>query len=585
MSFHQELRSTLWHLKRPLLVGVGCLILVDGIDLALPILIMFALDALTGAATPLSAFQCGLIYLLLVCVQSLARFTYRIKLNYASTECAHNLRAKLSKALFEAKFNPDPKHSSGEILNRANSDIETISGMCDFGIITLFDALFYLLLIPPLLFWFTPTLALPVLAPLLLIPLIVRIFDKRISALYKKIQEALDTLLTFSQESIMGIRVIKSLAVEASASAKFAGLASEYAARNRTFARTESLLGPTFEATLTIGTFIAITIGGSAVLAGTISIGSFVILQKYARQLLWPMQALGVTLGNFQRTKTSLARFHDLLLELPAEATGTTEKIVSPMHLEIEGLRYQYPNTASPILEDVSFQVRSREVVVILGNNGAGKSTLLSLIIRIFEPQSGRILISDSDYKLSTLGFLRSQITLAPQEPFILSGSLRENLLFPSNNKTGITDENILLVLKQSGCGSDLLSLPGGLDAIIGERGITLSGGQKQRVGLLRAILRNSPVLLLDDCFSALDPSTEERIWKYLRSSERTIVFTAQRLSSVRHATKIAVLERGRISQFGTLQSLIQEKDSWFARFYEKQRLAEEVHEYSKNLS
>lgn len=580
-----EIRSLLWRLKRPLLTGVLCLILVDGIDLLLPILIMFALDSLTGAVTPLSSFQCGLIYLLLVCVQSLARYTYRLKLNKASTECAHELRARLTKALFETKVNPDPKHSSGEILNRANSDIETISGMCDFGIITLFDALFYLILIPPLLFWFTPTLALPVLTPLLLVPILVRIFDKRISALYKKVQEALDTLLTFSQESIMGIRVIKSLAVEPSASKTFAGLASEYAARSKTFAKTESLLGPAFEAALTIGTIIALTIGGGAVLAGTISIGSFVILQKYSRQLLWPMQALGVTLGNFQRMKTSLARFRELLLELPAESTITTKNLTLPAQLEIEDLQYQYPNTASPIIKSVSLQIRPNEIVALLGNNGAGKSTLLFLMIRIFEPQGGRILISECNYMLSSPSSLRTQITLAPQEPFILSGTLRDNLLFSRGDKALVADEQILLLLEQSGCGSDLLNLPGGLDAIIGERGMTLSGGQKQRVGLLRAILRNSPVLLLDDCFSALDPSTEERIWNYLRSSEKTIIFTAQRLSSVRHATQIAVLEDGRISQVGTLTALIQETGSWFARFYQKQRLAEEVHEYSKILN
>ncbi len=566
--------------RGPLLGGFICLLIVDAADISLPILIKLAIDGLSGIEADLSVTTAAALYCFLIFIQAIARFWYRTSLNKAAAACAHSLRTQIIQSVFKSQYRYDSHASVGKILSRANSDIDAISSAFEFGFITLMDALVYLVCIPPIVLYIAPKIALPALLPLLVVPLLVRLFEKKISRLYKNSQHLLDSLLGFSQEMISSLRIMKALGVESTLISRYQKLALDYKNANTKLARTDSLLSPSFDFTLSIGILIALLVGGFGVIDGTITLGTFVLLQRYTQQLLWPMQALGITVSTIQKARSSILRLNQLLEENQQEKTGTQPMSASGVRLEAKDITLILADKQTPLLNAINLKLFTNEVTALVGDNGSGKTTLLNVLAALLQPNSGEVQVNGSKVTEFDLQAFRRAVVTVPQDTFIASGSLRENLLLFVPPNVHISDQELSQLIYSAGLGEDLLELPQGLDTVIGERGITVSGGQKQRIGLARALLAPGSFLILDDVFSALDISTEQQVWQALRKRKIPVLFVTQRLSSVKYADRIVVLQNGTITEDGNFEELRSIKGSWFERFYNRQKLIEELEQY-----
>ncbi|MBX7144846.1 MAG: ABC transporter ATP-binding protein/permease [Oligoflexia bacterium] len=592
--YRRFLITSLAAVRTKLALGVVALLVVSVADAALPLLLKESVDTITKLPTSYSTLLfCALTYFLIAAIQATARLVYRTSLGRAQTQCGSSLRASLSKKIFQLPHFTLHSTKSGDLVNRFESDVESISILCDSGTITLVDAIAYTTLMPLIMLWLAPSTSPFVLLPLLGIPFLTRFFERRIQSRYSSYQKSQDALISFSQESVRGLRLVKSAACEDSIIRHYRNLGDDSVRVGLRLARVDATIGPAFESLGILAALVLFALGGWHVSTGLISLGTFVALHKYIQRLLWPMQAIGVTLSLYQRALTSASRLVDIL-DLPTEGTLSSAPInrsqvvigtesatpkSAPILLRFDNVSFSYPSTARPILSNISFQVERGETVALLGDVGSGKSTIFSLIPRLLIPTSGEILWENQRLSQLQLSLLREQVSLLPQEPFILSASLADNLNFAANQ---VVNEHDSLISSLDRAALPLLPsiFPAGLETQIGERGITLSGGQRQRLSIARAFLRSPALLIADDAFSALDSQTEASVLKELRAHAKALLLTSQRLATVLSADRIVVVVAGRIAQNGRPHDLLKESGSWFANFYERQRLVEEVENY-----
>jgi ATP-binding cassette subfamily B protein len=416
---------------------------------------------------------------------------------------------------------------------------------------------------------------------------------------FARLQECLARLSALAQETLAGIRVVKGLAGEAAALARFRALGEEYRKLALSLARVQTAFGPTLEFTMSLGLTGLLFVGGHLLIdepaGGALTLGVFVAFQRYIQQMVWPMAAVGISLGYYRRSATSTRRLQQVLSEandvadvaaprLPAALAGTGRGARTPGRIEFRALRFAYPNAPAPVLRDISIDIQPGERLAFLGAVGAGKSALLSLLPRLYPVERGMLLIDGVDVNDWPVAELRRQVGYVSQDVFLFSDTVVENVAIGLGE--WVERQHREVVIQQAAAlaavHDDVLGLVASYETPLGARGVNLSGGQKQRLTIARALAREPAILVLDDALSSVDVQTEERILTALRNRphRNTEVIAAHRLSTIQDADRIAVLAEGRLVQLGTHQQLMRETGGLYVRFYDQQRLREDLERY-----
>ncbi len=558
-----------------LAIGMACILLSVSFGLVTPVLVGEAVDALRSAFTRRALFRYSALLLGVTLVQGFFSFFQRKILVSMSRDIEFELRdnyfahlEKMSQGFFQ-------DHHTGDLMARGTNDLQAVRMMCGPAIMystnTLLTAAGALYLMSRI----NVGLTLLALCTLPLVAVITTVFGQHIHHLFQRVQEQFAALSTHVQEHLAGVRVIRAYAQEAASRDRFECLNTEYVNRNQALIRWTAAFQPLLHGLVGIGFVAVLWHGGGLVSVGQITVGQFVTFTFFLGKLVWPMIAIGWVINLLQRGAASMGRILAILEAEPAikDEVGCLQQSVRG-EIVFRDLTFSY-DQAPPVLVGIDFTVPAGSSVAIVGRTGSGKSTLLSLIPRLWDPPEGTVFIDDSDVRKYCLSELRSSIGAVPQETFLFSDTLEANIAF---GRSSATTQEVLRAASLAGLEADLELLPNGLETLVGERGVTLSGGQKQRVALARALLKNPQILLLDDCLSAVDTNTEERILTNLKAASRgrTLFLVSHRISTVKSADQIVVLDRGRVVQHGSHRDLLRE-EGLYLDLHRRQLLEEEL--------
>ena len=570
-----RLSGWLWRYRGRVFLGFLSLLVVDGAGLLVPLVIRSAINRLAkGEGGVLTS---GLYIVGLAAIVMVFRFLWRYFLIGSSRRIERDLRSKLYGHLLRLSASFYNEHKTGDLMAHATNDIDAVSRACGFGVLTIADPIFMIPVAIGIMLSIDPRLTLYAIIPLPILTLFMLGFGKVIHHRFEVVQEAFSGLMEKVREYVAGIRVVKSFVQEEGTQRDFAATNSEFIDKNMALVRVWGMFEPLIE--LLGGATMAIVLwaGGIRVIRGSISLGDFVAFSQYLMMLTWPMISLGWAVNIIQRGRASLERINRLL--------EATPEIVSPVHprppkgarIEINGLSFTYPSESgrAAALSNVNLEIEEGTTLGLVGLTGAGKSTLVRMIPRIFDPPPGSVRIGGEDVRDLDLAKLRGMIGFVPQDPFLFSATISENIAFgnPSASR-----EQIEEAARQAGIHDEIVAFQKGYDTRVGERGIALSGGQKQRVAIARALLIDARILIFDDPLSAVDAEREEFILRNLREffRGRTSIVIAHRLSAVMHADRIVVLDKGRIVERGTHAQLLAE-GGIYRRIWDLQQAEKEV--------
>ncbi len=576
--------STLWpymrRYRRGLVLGMGALLMKDILNAALPLVIRSGVDSVTsGFRLELLLRLAGLLIGLSI-VKGVFQYWMRVIIIGVSRDIEFDLRNDLFNHLVELSQDFYGRYRTGDIMARATNDLNAVRMMLGPGVMYCTETVITLILAVAVMMNTDPRLTLIALIPAPIVSVAVVFFGRRIHTRFEHIQSMFSDISSRVQENLSGVRVVRAYAQESAEVAQFEGLNRDYIRENMGLARIQGLFMPMLQALIGLTFLLVLWAGGHQLLEKRITLGSFVMFNTYMGMLIWPMIALGWVINLMQRGTASLNRVNEMLHEPPSIARPLTgavsnDEAVSAVsgQIEFHGASMMFGDRHS--LANVNLRIYEGETVAIVGPTGSGKTTLVSLIPRIFDPTSGSVSMAGIDLKEFDPHDLRRNIGFVPQETFLFSATLAENIAW---GVPDVTPERIRWAAEVAGLGSDLESFPNGLETIIGERGLTLSGGQKQRTAIARAIIRDPRILILDDALSSVDTVTEEKILIGLASvmTDRTTILISHRVSTVKGAHRIVVLNHGRVVEIGT-HSELQESGGYYADLYQKQLLEEEL--------
>lgn len=562
--------------RRGLVLGVVALLLRNLAGASLPLVIRGAVDSLTaGFEIHLAAwFAAGLIGL--TAVKGIFQYFMRVAIVGISRDIEFDLRNDLFAHLIRLSSDFYSKFRTGDIMARATNDLNSVRMMLGPGIMYTADTSVTALLAIIIMASVDWRLTLAALAPAPLVSLAVVFFGRYIHRQFKKIQAIFSDISSRVQENLSGVRVIRAYVQEEAEKQLFDKLNRDYLAQNLKLARASGLFLPLLQSVTSLSFLIVLWYGGHRLLEGAISLGSFLMFNVFLGYLIWPMVAVGWVASMIQKGSASLLRINELLNERPAIADPPKPRpLPSPVLGEIEfrDVCVRFPNVE--VLKGISLLIRPGSTVAIVGHTGSGKSTLVELVPRLLDPTSGSVHLDGADLRELPVGPLRQQIGFVPQETFLFSATLAENIAFGVKQAT---EEQVRRVAELAGLDDDVAGFPDGYQTMLGERGITLSGGQKQRTAIARALLRDPRILILDDALSSVDTLTEERILTALADlmRERTTILISHRVSTVRHADCIFVIDNGSIAEEGTHSELLA-AGRYYADLHLKQMLEEEL--------
>ncbi|MCP4751589.1 MAG: ABC transporter ATP-binding protein [Proteobacteria bacterium] len=578
----KHLKRLLPYLRRyrlPFWGGMIGLLIARVFEALIPLYLKDAIDIIAGGHTQLlmptlSILGCVLGRFLSIVVSR--RLIRRI-----GVAVSYDLRKRIYSHLQKQGPGFFGRFGTGDLMARAINDIQLVRFLVDSGTRTVVVLFFCAAVALVFMAKLSPSLTLLMAPPLPFIILVAYLLSKRMYTYSVIVQEGFAEFSDQVQENLNGIRTVQALVQETEEIERFDKINAQYADDFLEMVRTNSLLNLFMPALGSVCAVIVLGYGGSRVMTGEISVGTFTAFFWYLGMLLWPMRAAGDMVTMWQRGASGAQRIFEILDTVP-DIRDQPEKGV-PKHLsgalEINDLSFRYPKAAKPVLENISLKIETGQTVAILGPIGSGKSTLLKLLVRLLDPPPGTILLDDHDAAAYPLAQIREQVVLVLQESFLFADSLFANLTYDDPERPA---EEVWKAAESADLKETILNFPEQMDTVVGERGITLSGGQKQRTTLARGLIRQAPILLLDDCFSSIDTETEEIILKRLSNLRkgRTTLLVSHRVSTVRHADRIVVLDEARIAETGTHQELM-ERNGIYARI---ERIQNRRSELLKNL-
>jgi ATP-binding cassette subfamily B multidrug efflux pump len=539
-------------------------LLVSGANLATPLLIGRAIDEGIGPR------RLGVIFVVvgwlvgLALARALFTFLQGYLAERASQGVAYDLRDALFERIERLSFSYYDRVQTGQLVTRLTSDVEQIRTFAGSGVVQLANAVVMLIGTTVLLLYLDWQLALVALAIVPIIAVLLVRFVSRIRPLFREVQQTLGRLNTVLQEDLLGVRVIRAFAREDYETARYTSVNEELLEKNLTTVRVFSNNFPFVFLFANLGTLAIVWFGGWQVIGGRLSVGDLVAFNTLLGFMLFPILTIGFLSASISRAGASSQRVFDVL-DAPLDVKDAPDaSVLLPLscRVDFDDVSFRYPGSTRDILAGVSFTARPGQTVAVLGTTGSGKSTLVNLIPRFYDVTGGAVRVDGNDVRDVTLSSLRSQIGIVLQETRLFSGTVRDNVAF---GKPEATDEEIVAAAEAAQAGEFIRRLPDGYDTVIGERGIGLSGGQRQRIAIARALLIDPRLLILDDSTSAVDAETEAAIQQTLdrlmREKHRTVFVIAQRVSTVRDADLILVLDEGSIAASGTHEELLRESE------------------------
>lgn len=555
-------------------VGVFFLIIVAILQVVSPRVVGIIIDEIAlGTLTMASLWKWSAVILIAGILQYLFRYIWRMKIWGTSAELEKILRSRLFKHFTEMDAVFFQKYRTGDLMAHATNDLNAIRMVAGAGILTLADSIssggITLFTMFFLIDW---RLTLIAMIPLPALTLVSRILGQKMHKRFRKAQAAFSNLNDKTQESVSGVKVIKTFGEEEEDIHDFEAMTKDVVAKNKAVYLVDALFDPAIQLILGLSFALTITFGGRFVVEGSISIGQLVSFISYIGMMAWPMLAVGRLFNVLERGSASYSRIDELLKE-KSTIQEQKDAIRTPVtgDLDFQVSSFGYPNSEEISLKDVNFHLERGQTLGIVGRTGSGKSTIFRLLLREYDQYAGSINYNGIDIRDYSLDALLSGIGYVPQDNFLFSSDVRENIRFadPSISQQKVEEAARLTAIHQ-----DILGFPDGYDTLVGERGVSLSGGQKQRIAIARALVTEPELLILDDSLSAVDAKTEEAILTGLKEkrADQTTIIAAHRISSVMHANEIIVLDEGHIVERGTHYELM-EQDGWYRRMYEKQQL------------
>lgn len=566
--------------RRGMAIGLALVVVSNLFTIAGPYILKVAIDALEQELRMDLILRYAGLLVLVALLAGVARYWMRELLNGISRRMETDLRNSLFDHLLRLPAEFYDRWRTGDLMSRATNDVLAVRQVAGPAIMYLVNTFTISTLALALMIWIDPWLTLLAMIPMALVPPVTFGFGRMIHARFERIQSQFSDLSSFVQENLTGIRIVKAYTQEEPQRGAFGGLNEEYLERNMSLARVWGAFQPSLTLLTGLGAVIVLWFGGRQVIAGAITIGDFVAFAFYLTLLTWPMIALGWVTNLFQRGAASMGRLNELLSLEPAIADPEEPARVPALHgaIEFDRVSFRYPGADYWAVRDVSFRIEPGQTAAIVGATASGKTTLVQLLARLYDVTEGSIRLDGVDVRRLRLSDLRRAIAMVPQEPFLFSMRLRQNLELRSEDDVPVSPESLERAVDVAQLREALDVLPDGLDTRLGERGVNLSGGQKQRATLARALVRNTPVLVLDDALSAVDSVTEQAILRGLQSfmSGRTSILVSHRVSAVRDADLILVLEEGRLVEEGRHRELLA-LGGVYAHLLERQLLAEEL--------
>ncbi len=570
------LQPYLWRYRRNFSFGMGALLMKDILAVSQPLVIRAGIDSLNRGFNVNTVLWVAGALALISGVKGIFQYWMRVILIGISRDIEYDMRNSLFASLVGLSSDFYGRYRTGDIMARSTNDLNAVRMMLGPGIMYWCETSITLVLAISVMLIVDWPLTLIALIPAPFISFAVIYFGRRIHDRFEKIQGMFSDISSRVQENLSGVRVIRAYAQESAEMHNFESLNIDYIDQNIKLARISGLFMPLLQALIGLTFLIVLWAGGWRLLSHSISLGSFVMFNTYMGMLVWPMIAMGWVVNLMQRGSASVARIQEILAERPSIADPPNPRpLTSPVagELVFEHVAMHYP--AGSALSDVSLRIPAGSTVALVGHTGSGKSTLAQLIPRLMDPTSGRILLDGVDLRDLSPFALREQIGFVPQETFLFSDTVGANIAFGVKEST---PGQIRRAAEIAGLGPDLEAFPQGFDTMVGERGLTLSGGQKQRTAIARAILRDPKILILDDALASVDTLTEERILTNLAevTRGRTTILISHRISTVRGADRIFVLEHGRVAEEGSHSDLLA-RNGYYAELYQKQLLEEEL--------
>jgi ATP-binding cassette subfamily B protein len=569
-----------------LLAGLVTLLVVDGLQLIIPQVIKWAIDDLTrGGIVQADLVKYALYIAVIALFIGFFRYIWRFMILGTARRIEEALRNRLFSHLQTLSLSFFHETKTGDLMAHATNDIDAVRMAVGMGLVGITDtlvlgasAIVFMILIDPKLTLFA-------VIPMPFIALVTTRFSGLVHHRFASVQASFSRLTEQVRESLAGIRVVKAFVREEHEKGRLGHIGEEYMGKNLQLIKVWGIFFPLIMLLANLGTVIVLWLGGMETILGTITAGGFVAFMTYLGILTWPMMALGWVINLIQRGSASMGRINKILNTHPEIADQPSLRPISRLKgkIEFRDLTFSYKPGSSPALRGITFQVNPGEFVAIVGRTGTGKTTLCNLIPRVFDPPNGHLFMDGREIHAIPINPLRESIGYVPQDTFLFSTTIRENIVFGNPEAS---EEKIANAARNAQIDEDIRSFPRGIETVIGEKGITLSGGQKQRVAIARAILLNPHIMILDDALSSVDTQTEGRIWNGLSEilKGKTRIVVSHRLSSIKEADKIIVLDEGEIKEMGDHSSLLF-MGGIYAEIYRRQQIEEELDRENRRLS
>jgi ATP-binding cassette, subfamily B, multidrug efflux pump len=577
--FPKHLRPLLPYLKRyrwGLLAGALCVLFSNGAWVLLPVVIGHAVNELKSGVTSAKLLRFAFEMLELAAIRGIFLFLTRWIVIGISRDIEFDLRNDLFAHLETLSYSYYQRMRTGDIMARMTNDLNAVRMLMGPAIMYSANTLVFTAAALAFMVHISPRLTFYAFLPLPVVSVVIQYFGRRIHERFEKIQAMFSEISARAQENFSGARVVRAYVQEEAEIKAFEKANQEYVSRSLRLVRLIGMLWPTLEFMLGLAMVLVLWIGGREVLAGRMEIGGFAAFNIYMMQLTFPIIALGWVVNLFQRGTASVVRLNEIMLEKP-EIKDEVDAHELAVQGEVEFRNLNFSYDSKPVLHDVNLKIPAGTSMAIVGPTGSGKSTLVNLIPRIYDAARGTILLDGRPVQEFSLESLRRNIGFVPQETFLFSDRIRENIALGVDTAS---DAEIHDAAEAANIANEIESFPEGYGTLVGERGITLSGGQKQRTAIARALIRNPRILILDDALSSVDTQTEDKILNHLREvmQGRTTIFISHRVSTVRNADRIAVLHEGRIVEEGTHDELLA-LNGYYSDLHNKQLLEEELAE------